>query len=65
MAKCALIDCNERAIGGFQELVDIATITNPGATIPSLITCWCAAHQEMLEEEVFGKRGVWLKPGDL
>jgi hypothetical protein len=61
MAKCALVGCNEKPVGGFMELLDAGSFDSPNATIPGLKTAWCKTHEDMLRPSVLGKRGVWLK----
>jgi hypothetical protein len=60
MAKCGIVGCAEKAIGGFREIVDARTLDDPTAAIPGLTTCWCKAHESTLRPTVLGKRGVWL-----
>lgn len=60
MAKCAVVGCNEKAVGGFMEIIDAGTLQDPTATIPGLRTFWCESDEELLRPTVSGKRGVWL-----
>jgi len=60
MAKCAFIDCKEKAVGGFLELIDAGNFQDPNATIEGMQTSWCADHESALRPTVFGTRGKWL-----
>jgi len=65
MAKCGVIGCSEKAVGGFQEMIEAGDMMNPSATLPGLRTFWCEYHKESLQAHVLAKRGVWLRGKDL
>jgi hypothetical protein len=56
MAKCTLVGCKNRAIGGVEEILDASHLQDPFATIPGMRTAWCREHEEMLKSSTFGKR---------
>jgi hypothetical protein len=60
VAKCGLVGCTEKVVGGFREVIDVGDFQNPTATIPGLRTLWCGSHESLLRPKVLGKRGVWL-----
>ena len=60
MAKCSLNGCNEKAVGGFQAIIDAGHQGDPTATLPGLRTIWCKAHQDSLAALVSWKRGKYL-----
>jgi hypothetical protein len=65
MAKCGLVGCQEKVVGGFRELIVAGHTQDPSATIPGLQTFWCRSHEDSLRPHVLGKRGVWLSGKDL
>jgi hypothetical protein len=56
MAKCSIRSCNEAAIAGFAELIEVNSISFPRRTIPAGNRYWCAKH-ECLSLELQGKLG--------
>jgi hypothetical protein len=65
MAKCNLGGCEEKAIGGFQELLDASSFDFPNATIKGSQTAWCKSHEAMLRPTVIGVRGKQLTAKEL
>jgi len=65
MSKCSLVNCTEKIVGGFQEIIDVGTFDHPNATIPGLRTHWCDTHESMLRPTILGKRGRWLTAEEL
>jgi hypothetical protein len=65
MAKCGLVSCEEKPIGGFQELIDASSHDHPNATIEGMKTAWCGEHESMLRPSVLGKRGRRLTAKEL
>ena len=63
MVKCGLVGCEEKAVGGFQEI--LRTHQSAYAIIDGLNSAWCARHEESLRRHVLGKRGTWLTAKDL
>jgi hypothetical protein len=57
-----MIGCTEKVIGGFQELVDVSTLDNPGGTIPGLTIYWCAGDEDSLLAATVGKHGRFIVP---
>jgi hypothetical protein len=60
MAKCSLIGCNEKAVGGFQAIIDAGDMVNPTTTRLGLKTAWCHDHRESIVADLSGKRGRYL-----
>jgi len=48
MAKCSLVGCTNKVIGGFQKTIDAGNFENPAATIPGMKTLWCRDHEDIL-----------------
>jgi hypothetical protein len=65
MAKCSLVGCANKPIGGFQKIIDAGTLDDPSATLLGTRTNWCEAHQEMLRPSTYGKRGRYLRSDEL
>jgi hypothetical protein len=64
MAKCGIVGCEAKAIGGFKEIIEAGNFDDPNATIDGMITTWCVEH-EGLRSTVRGKRGKFLTPKEL
>jgi hypothetical protein len=65
MTKCSLVGCQEKVVGGFQEIIDTGNFKNPIATIEGMRTIWCESHKDSLRSHVIGKQGTWLAAKDL
>ena len=65
MAKCSMSGCNNKVVGGFQELIDVGNFQEPNATAPGMITVWCAEHEAELRPTVAGMPGRSLGPQQL
>jgi PilZ domain len=66
MTKCSIRSCNEAAIAGFAELIEVSSISFPRRTMPGGTRYWCGKH-ECLSLELQGKLGqaidLWVAPG--
>jgi hypothetical protein len=56
MAKCGLVGCDKKAVGGFQSIIDAGNFQNPNATIEGGRTLWCEEHESMLNSGPGGGR---------
>jgi hypothetical protein len=56
MAKCGMVGCTEKVIGGFQHVVDAGSFEYPNATIEGGRTLWCKEHERMLDGRLYGGR---------
>ena len=56
MATCSVRSCNEAAIAGFAELIEVNSISFPRRTVPVGTRYWCRRHQ-CLSLELQGKLG--------
>jgi hypothetical protein len=56
MATCSIRSCNEGAIAGFAELIEVGSVSFPRRTIPVGTRYWCRRH-ECLSLELLGKLG--------
>jgi len=56
MAKCALVGCENKPVGGIEEIIDAGDLNNPNATLPGLKTAWCAEHESWIAPQVRLKR---------
>jgi hypothetical protein len=65
MEKCALRGCEEKPIGGFQEVINASSSTYPNATIDGMKIVWCKSHEGMFRPDVIGKRGRWITAKEL
>jgi hypothetical protein len=63
MAKCGLVDCDKKAVGGFVKSIPAGNFENPNATIPGMRTVWCKEHESMLNSGLYG--GRYLKSTEL
>jgi hypothetical protein len=63
MAKCGIVGCDKRAVGGFTETTPAGSFDNPTATIESGRTLWCEEHESMLNSGPDG--GRYLKRTEL
>jgi hypothetical protein len=48
MAKCGIVGCTDKVVGGFQGTLDAGHFQNPTATIPDQRTLWCKDHESSL-----------------
>lgn len=65
MAKCNLVGCEEKPIGGFQEFIHAGSSNFPNATIEGMKNAWCKSHEGMFRPDCVGKRGRWLTAKEL
>jgi len=56
MAKCALVGCDNKPVGGVERIIDAGNFDNPNATLPGLKTAWCAEHESWLAPEALARR---------
>jgi hypothetical protein len=56
MPTCSIRSCNEVAIAGFAELIEVSSISFPRRTAPVGTRYWCRRH-ECLSLELLGKLG--------
>lgn len=56
MATCSIRSCNETAIAGFAEQIEVSSINFPRRRVPCGTRYWCRRH-EVLSLEVRGKLG--------
>jgi hypothetical protein len=65
MAKCSLVGCNNKPVGGVEEIVDAGSFDHPHATLPGLKTAWCIEHKEWLSPEAMMRRHRTLTKKEL
>jgi hypothetical protein len=65
MARCAVVGCEEKVIGGFQETLSAGSFQRPAAGIKGGKIGWCATHQSLLLSKTLGKSGVRLTVKEL
>jgi len=65
MAKCSVVGCEQKVVGGFKELISASSYENPSATIEGMRTLWCQEDEFMLRPTVAGKRGKFLTASQL
>jgi hypothetical protein len=63
IAKCFIHGCTGRVVGGFQRILDAATIDDPNATLPGLKKAWCREHEQEGREGL--GRGRFLTQAEL
>src|SRR5271170_1808182 len=56
MAKCSIRSCNDTAIAGFAEEIEVGSMTFPRRTIPGTTRYWCRQHS-CLALETQGRLG--------
>ena len=56
MATCSIRSCNETAIAGFAEQIEVSSLNFPRRRVPCGTRYWCRRH-EVLSLEVQGKLG--------
>jgi hypothetical protein len=52
MAKCGVVNCTEKVVGGFESTIDAGHFQSSTATIPGLLTYWCKDHEEGLNQDL-------------
>jgi hypothetical protein len=65
MAKCGVGGCTDTPIGGFQEVLNVGHMQDPGAEMAGSGTFWCADHESALRPKTFAKQGYYLSKGQL
>jgi hypothetical protein len=65
MPKCTFRNCDQQVVGGFVQAVAAGTMQDPNGTIDGIPTLWCKSHEGELRLSVAGKRGRFLKPGEM
>lgn len=63
MAKCSIVGCDKKAVGGFIKIIPTGSFQNPTATIEDGHTLWCKEHESMLNSGL--NVGRYLNPKEL
>jgi hypothetical protein len=50
LAKCGVVGCKGKIIGGFQEVHAVGHTHAPHATIPGDYIFWCEEHEHVLTQ---------------
>jgi hypothetical protein len=54
-----------RAVGGFEEIIDASSFDFPNSTLTGLKTGWCEQHRSTLQPKTYAKRGRALTAKEL
>lgn len=65
MAKCSVVGCEQKAVGGFKELISASSYDDPSASIEGMRTLWCKEDEALLRPTIAGKRGKFLTASQL